>query len=267
MYEFVFDGFDQEQCNAYLKRINAEYDGNPTKENLDYLIYQQQISVPFEDLAVFDKWGSVDLSNEALFQKIVVEQRGGFCFELNGAFLLLLKGLGYDCAGCMARVGIPAFGVLRRLDHRGILVFFDDGTYYCDVGMGGPKPGWAVNINGQKETREGKTFWIDDAEKGWKELKHDYPDGGDGSIIFAPIAMLPFDFIANCADLVARGNSTFHVNRMANIRTEDGYYDLTNNILKINKSGVTTTQEIDERDLPKILEEYFGIKNYKQNFS
>ncbi|MCQ2529813.1 MAG: arylamine N-acetyltransferase [Lachnospiraceae bacterium] len=264
MYEFEFDGFTKEQCDAYLERIGAKFDGNPTKENLDYLLYQHHISVPFEDFAVFEHWGTVDLSAEALFDKIVVKRRGGFCFEMNGALLLLLKGLGYDVAGCMARIGNPVFGVLRRLDHRGILVFLDGETFYCDAGMGGPQPGWAVNLNGEKETRYGKTYWIDDAEKGWKELKHEFGDGGTNSVIFAPIAMLPFDFIANCADLVARGNSVFHENRMVNIRTVDGYVDLTNNTLKVNKNGETTIREITDEELPKVLLEYFGIDNYKK---
>ena len=103
MYEFVFDGFSKEQCEAYLKRIKASFDGNITLDNLNALIFQHQITVPFEDLAVYENWGTVNLEPEALFHKIVTEHRGGFCFELNGAFLLLLKDSGLMqlvlCAG------------------------------------------------------------------------------------------------------------------------------------------------------------------------
>ena len=71
MYEFVFDGFSKEQCEAYLKRIGAHFDGRITMDNLNYLIFQHQISVPFEDLAVYENWGTVNLEPDALFHKIV----------------------------------------------------------------------------------------------------------------------------------------------------------------------------------------------------
>ena len=96
MYDFIFDGYTKEQCDKYLERIEADFDGQITLENLDHLIFQHQTTVPFENLAMSDNWGTIDLDPDALFKKIVTDHRGGFCFELNGAFVLLLKGLGFD---------------------------------------------------------------------------------------------------------------------------------------------------------------------------
>lgn len=258
MYEFTFDGFSGEQCDAYLKRIGASFDGKITLENLNHLIFQHQISVPFEDLAVFENWGSVNLEPDALFHKIVTVHRGGFCFELNGAFLLLLKGLGFDAVGVMCRVGIPAFGNLRRLDHRGVMVTLDGKEYYCDVGMGGPKPACAVPLSGVKISINGKNYWIEDTDKGWKMLKNDYQEEG-ACIIFAPIAMLPFDFYGNCQDMLDRGDTVFHLTRMVNITTEDGFIQINNNTLTINKNGEETKQEFDDGELPDLLKTYYGI--------
>ena len=259
MYEFTFDGFSEEQCKAYLERIHMDYDGNPTMDNLNRLIAAHQNNVPFEDLAVCENWGTVNLEPDALFNKIVTEHRGGFCFELNGAFLLLLKGLGYDAVGVMCRVGIPAFGNLRRLDHRGVMVTMDGKEYYCDVGMGGPKPSWAVPLSGEKMEKNGKCYWIEDTDRGWKMLKNDYKGPEGSCIIFAPIAMLPFDFYGNCQDMLDRGDTIFHTTRMVNITTDDGFIEIHNNTLTINKNGEEEVRDFDDAELPELLEKYYGI--------
>lgn len=265
MYEFEFEGFSKEQCEAYLKRINATYDGNPTWENLGYLTKQHQMNVPFEDLAVYENWGTVNLEPDALFKKIVTDHRGGFCFELNGAFLLLLKGLGYDVVGCMARIGKPEVGILRYLYHRGTLVTFDGKQYYVDVGMGGPKPEWPVSLTGERQSaKDGKgSYWIEDTDRGWKMLKNDLNGDKSSCVIFAPIAMLPIDFYANCDHLINSGDSVFHLTRMLNINTPTGYVEIANNTLKITEGEKVTVREFDDSEFPELLRKYYGIE-YKK---
>ena len=260
MFEFTFEGYTKEQCDAYLERMNASFDGNADLENLNYLIYQHQTTVPFEDLAVCGGWGTVNLEPDALFDKIVTKHRGGFCFELNGAFLLLLKGLGYDAVGVMARVGSSAFGVLRPLYHRGIVVTLDGEDYYCDVGMGGPKPAWAVPLSGEKRPVNGICYWIEDTDRGWKMMKNNVKGQEGACIIFAPIAMLPFDFYGNCMEMLNAGNTPFHTTRMVNITTADGYIKINNNTLTITKNGEDMIRMFKEEEFPDLLRQYFGIE-------
>ena len=267
MYEFEFEGYTPEQCDKYLERIGAEYSGRPDLKNLDMLISCHQKSVPFENLALTMNWGSVDLDPQALYQKIVTDHRGGFCFELNGAFLLLLKGLGYDAVGCMARVGIPFIPELLNLDHRGIIVRMDGKKYYCDVGMAGPKADWAVEFEDKnneilRQTRHGQTYWVEDTFEGWKMLKNEGSESDGSVIIFAPIPMLPIDFYGNCRYLVERGDSIFHTERMVNLCLEDGYIDVRNNTLKVASDGQVTVREFEENEFKKILKEYFGISSF-----
>ncbi len=261
MYEFKFDGFTKEQCDKYLERIHASWDGNATLDNLNMLIHQHQINVPFENMALCMNFGTVDLSSDALFDKIVTNNRGGFCFELNGAFLLLLKGLGYDAVGCMARVGIPVIPDLLRLDHRGIIVRMEGKNFYVDVGMGGPKADWAVDFDGGRQEKNGHAFWIEDTYEGWKmQCCEGFSNEESAVIIFAPIAMLPMDFEANCENLVARGDTMFHLERLVNRNTEDGYIDIRNNTLKICQNGKASVREFEESEFAEILSKYFGIK-------
>ncbi len=259
MYEFRFDGFSAEQCNAYLKRIGADFNGEATLENLNDLIVKHQSTVPFENLALISGWGTVDLAPDSLYKKIVEDHRGGFCFELNGAFTLLLKGLGYDVVGVMARVGLPFLGFLTPLYHRGILVTIEGNEYYCDVGMGGPKPAFAVPMTGEKLTKYGKKFWIEDTERGWKMLKNDYK-GSDGScLIFAPVPMLPSDFYGNCRELLNDKNTIFYTMRQVNLTLIDGYIQIVNNTLTIQKGDKKEEREFDEAEFPSLLKELFQI--------
>ncbi len=259
MYEFEFTGYTKEQCEAYLKRIAAEYDGEASLENLNRLIVCHQRTVPFENLAMSENWGTVDLDPEALFKKVVTNRRGGFCFELNGAFCLLLKGLGYDAVGVMARIGIPFVGTLMPLYHRGVMVSLDGKDYYCDVGLGGPKPECAIPFTGEKLTANGKTYWIEDTERGWKMLKNNNKGDEGSCVIFAPIAMLPFDFVGNCMNLIASGNTIFHKNRIVNINANEGFTAIENNTLTIDTPEGKKERNYTEEEFPGLLKEYFGI--------
>ncbi len=259
MYEFEFEGYSKEQCDAYLKRIGADFNGEITLNNLEYLIVCHQTTVPFENLAVYENWGTVDLAPEALFKKVVTDKRGGFCFELNGAFCLLLKGLGFDAVGVMARIGIPFIGKLLPLNHRGILVTLDGKEYYCDVGLGGPKPYWAVPLDGSKKTVDGKCFWIEDTDRGWKMMKNDLKEDEGSCVIFAPMPMLPFDFVGNCLNLVESGNSIFHKNRIVNLTKPDGFVGIENNTLTIEDKDGKRVREFDDSEFPELLKTYFDM--------
>ena len=76
--------------STYLARIGWEGDAPVTRKTLDDLVYAHQCSVPFEtaDLVALGETPSLEMSD--LYQKIVVDRHGGFCFELNKMFELLL---------------------------------------------------------------------------------------------------------------------------------------------------------------------------------
>lgn len=89
-------------------------------------------TVPFENLSIH-LGEPIDLT--ALPDKIVARRRGGFCYELNGAFAALLTTLGYPVTLHQARVwdgeryGPP-------FDHMALRVEVDGGPWLVDVGFG-----------------------------------------------------------------------------------------------------------------------------------
>ncbi|GDY32942.1 N-hydroxyarylamine O-acetyltransferase [Gandjariella thermophila] len=89
--------------NAYLARIGARRPAAPTPEALADLHERHLLAVPFENLSVH-LGERVVLSEDALVDKIVRRRRGGFCYELNGAFAALLRALGYRVTLLAGRV-------------------------------------------------------------------------------------------------------------------------------------------------------------------
>ncbi len=89
-------------------------------------------AVPFENI---DVYRGVDVSVEPadLFAKILDRNRGGWCFELNGAFALLLETLGFDVIRLGAAVLLN--GPTQVIDHLCLEVTLDE-PYLVDVGFG-----------------------------------------------------------------------------------------------------------------------------------
>ena len=100
-------------------------------------------AIPFENLDVVLGRG-IDLSDEAVDDKLIHRKRGGYCFEQNTLFMRVLLALGFDVTPISARVRI---GRTREETPARTHVFLRvpiDGVHYlADVGVGGPASGWA----------------------------------------------------------------------------------------------------------------------------
>jgi N-hydroxyarylamine O-acetyltransferase len=119
---------------TYLRRIN--YDGPlaPSAETLRQLHLAHLLSVPFENLSIH--WREpIVLSDDALFEKIVRRQRGGFCYELNGLFAGLLRSIGFKVTMLSAEVANAAGEFGPPFDHMTLMVTLEQ-RWLADVGFG-----------------------------------------------------------------------------------------------------------------------------------
>ncbi|MFI7005128.1 arylamine N-acetyltransferase [Streptomyces sp. NPDC050145] len=130
------DQLDPGRADAYLHRIGAERPASPTAQALRALQYAHLRTVPFENLSVhLDE--DVSLDPGALFAKVVDRRRGGFCYELNGAFASLLDALGFEVTLLQARVAREGGGFGIPYDHLALRVRTAEGTdWLADVGFG-----------------------------------------------------------------------------------------------------------------------------------
>lgn len=93
MSSFEFSSYE------YLQRINLDTEISPSLECLEKLHIAQHRAIPFEnfDIAL---GRPIDLTPQAVFNKLVRNRRGGYCFELNGLMLQALKHYGFDARPC-----------------------------------------------------------------------------------------------------------------------------------------------------------------------
>lgn len=138
-----------DRLQAWLARIGL--DAAPATADLptlDALIAAQLAHIPFENLnSLTGRPVRIELSD--VFEKLVTEGRGGYCFELNTLFCAGLKALGYTVVPLAARVRwrLPADHPPTGLSHMLLRVEVAHESYLADVGFGGTTPDRALPLS------------------------------------------------------------------------------------------------------------------------
>lgn len=121
---------------AYFARIGYTGPRTPTLPVLHAITAHHAMAIPFENLDIL-LGRPISLEPAALFQKLVHDRRGGYCFEQNGLLLHVLGALGFTVAPLSARVRLqrPRDFIPPRT-HLFIRVELDGGSWVTDVGVG-----------------------------------------------------------------------------------------------------------------------------------
>ena len=248
--------------------LDPKDDYSPSKENLQKLMFGCFNNIPFEALDCSDFRRKLDISPPHLFDKIVLHNRGGYCFEINGFFYSVLQGLGYDCIPLAGRLLFdrPVFG---RMSHRTTIVHIGGKRYLCDVGYGsGLAADGPLDIDepGQQEL-EGKLFTIKQhhgAQFGDITLVRHQEDK---EILVYTVYLTPntvMDFIP--ANEVAE--VSFRTRRVCRKRTDTGSVSVDGKIFRRRIGDETIEVEITSYpQLYQILVEEYGMIIPRMTFS
>ncbi len=127
-------------CGLYLQRLGYDTPPAPTLDTLAQLQLRHVSTFAFESLSTL-LHAPVPIDLASVEQKVLLDGRGGYCYELNQMFLALLQELGFDARGITGRVvmGGPPDALTPRT-HRLSLVTLDGERYITDVGFGGMVP-------------------------------------------------------------------------------------------------------------------------------
>lgn len=118
---------------AYLKRIGFAREPQADIATVREMMRCQLFSVPFENLDV-QAGKVVSLVPEDIVSKVLYQQRGGYCYEVNGVFAMALEALGIPYQFVAAR---PMFYPVRRpKTHMAIVITLDGEQWLCDLGFG-----------------------------------------------------------------------------------------------------------------------------------
>lgn len=117
----------------YLNRIGYEGEPKLDLETFKKLHRCQVFSVPFENFDVYIN-GKVEIEKQAVLDKLIKHGRGGYCYELNGAFHDLLTAIGFKVKYLASR---PMMGYteLRPKTHMMLMVELEGEQYLADVGF------------------------------------------------------------------------------------------------------------------------------------
>lgn len=260
-------------AEKYLERLNLTR-RQPSRAYLDRLIEAHQRIIPFENLDAVLWNRPVSLEPEKMMEKILRQCRGGYCFELNGLFCMLLRELGFDAWLCLCRQLRHTEPCPVPATHCCILVNLDGQTLFCDVGYGGPMPRGSIEwktdvlqeVRGERYSFRRSGMTARGAEDGvlscgWYDLIW-HPSGGGKQAVpliqAAPAPMYVSDFYG--ANLLRSTGDTrygvLHVFRC----TENGYVDLTGEKLTVQSGETRMESIVRPEELPRILQECFQIR-------
>lgn len=245
--------------DAYLARIKYEGPLIPSLETLQGLHRAHVMTVPFENLDIH-LGRSISLDPADLFRKIVVERRGGYCFELNGLFALLLEALGFAVTRLAARVCSGAEGVRPR-SHQLLMVKLGEGAWIVDVGFGGQGLLEPLRLAVGEERRQGREcFRLVTGERGEYLLQGERDGAWADLYSFGLDPCLPVDYLFANYYHSHSPDSIFTQQRICTMPTPEGRTSLIDNVLKVRgREGTQEIQITSDGERTRLLQEHFGL--------
>ena len=248
---------DESTAEAYLRRIGLSPPLAADEATLRILHRAHQIAVPFENLSIH-LGEPISLDEDDLVTKIVRNRRGGFCYELNGTFALLLEALGAHVTRLAARVH-GAKGLGPPYDHLALAVRLPDGSgpWLADVGFGRHSVGpLMLDSRTEQQDTAGRFLLADTADGDVDVLK----DGEPQYRMELRGRYLP-DFVATCWWQQTSPLSHFTEGPVCSRLTEDGgRISISGRTLIRTSGGSRTEVQLPGDDaLLAAYREHFGI--------
>ena len=125
---------------AYFECIGYDGRKTPQLETLCAIHRLHPQAIAFENLNPLLGW-PVLLDSRSLQQKLVKQQRGGYCYEHNLLLKHALESIGFKVVGLAARVlWNNADDAIRPRTHMLLQIDIEDEIWIADVGFGGSTP-------------------------------------------------------------------------------------------------------------------------------
>jgi N-hydroxyarylamine O-acetyltransferase len=246
-----------EMLAGYLARI-----GVPGPRALDAgalrdLHRAHQTAAPFENLSIH-LGEPISLDEADLIDKIVGRRRGGFCYELNGAFACLLERLGARVRRVSARVYGDGGRLGPPFDHLALIVRLPDGTgpWLCDVGFGSHST-YPLRADSRAEQADpGGRFRLADTSDGDVDVVKE----GRPQYRLEVRERALEDFVPTCWWQQTSPRSHFTQSVICSRLTEDGRISISGRKLIRTAAGQRTEEDLaDDRAVLAAYRDHFGI--------
>jgi N-hydroxyarylamine O-acetyltransferase len=253
---------------TYLKRIGRSGYVQPDARTLRGLQTAHMRSVPFENLDIgLERPIRIDL--KSLWRKIVLEGRGGFCYELNGLFAWLLKQVGFEVNHLNARVFDREGSLGMDFDHLALLVQVPGRSerWLVDVGWGDSfiEP---LSLETRDEQVQGlRAYRLEHTSEGYTVWQRNYDGSWERHYFFdLQPHRFPEEYEAACLYHQTSPKSSFTRGSIISRATRDGRISLEDGRLIVTQNGRRTERELSsEGEYDALLKEHFGVVLKEEN--
>ncbi len=239
----------------YLERLNYHGSHEPTLPTLQTLHEAHLLAVPFENLDI-SLGRAIVLDEASLWTKIVAHHRGGFCYELNGLFALLLRTLGFQVDMLSAAVAKPTGGFGPNFDHLTLLVHLEQ-DWLADVGFGESFRQPLRLQAGLTQPQSAGSYRLEREAGSWLYQEWDGSWKPAYRFRLQPHALQ--DFTAMCRYHQTSPQSTFTQKRVCSLATRSGRITLSDQLLITTHEGERTEHLLTDQEYRTVLTEQFGI--------
>ena len=233
--------------DSYFERIIYNGRTDISEETLYELHISHTLNVPFENLDVYYK-KPVPLDEASLFNKIVKNRRGGYCFEMNGLFPFVLKRMGFKVTDLLARGTMDGIDYTAKT-HQVLLVEINDKKWLADVGFGNDGIMAPLYLREDQDQRQfAHTYRLLKDPKFGYVLQKKNEDRCVNLYAFTMNECYPIDFIMSNHFTATFPESFFTKMRMCTMPTREGRITLTDTRFKIVINGSISETAIENDD-------------------
>ena len=242
---------------SYLKRIAYSGSTAPNVESLRQLHRAHMLSVPFENLDI-GLGRKIICDEQPILRKIIEQRRGGFCYELNGAFAALLRELGFKVTLLSARVARQDGSASPEFAHLTLRVDLEE-PWLADVGFGDSFLEPLRLKTDVEQPQAGRKFRLVE-ERGALHMEMAEPEDWKRQYSFALVPRQLSDFAAMCDYHQTSPQSSFTQKNICSRATPDGRITLADRELIVTRNGKKEESTLhSEQEWREALNMHFGI--------
>lgn len=251
--------------DAYFARIGYTEAVEPTLDTLSAVVAAHNRSIPFENLDPLMGKPVVDLSPEALADKLIDRRRGGYCYEHNGLLGYVLDELGFGVQRLAGRVvWMHDTDDLPAQTHQVLSVTLPhdagDGPYLVDVGFGGQTLTSPIRLQtGPVQRTRHEPYRLVDHAEGY-ELQAEVRGDWQPLYLLSPQPRPRIDLEVGSWYVSTHPSSPFVTGLTAALVTDDARWNLRGRTLTVHRADGSEKTRLDSAaEVLDVLGYRFGI--------
>ncbi|GGC77883.1 arylamine N-acetyltransferase [Thalassobacillus devorans] len=257
------------ECNdLFRKRIGMAEDKTLTMSSLGELLEKTACTFPFENARIL-KGTTLPLTKENLVSKLLKEQEGGVCYELNPLLYFFLLENGFDVQLVRGEVFVEAKEDWTHLGRTHVAIILEQNgvSWLVDTGFGGNVPLRPVPLTGETVSSGNGQFRVKQAATEYGnyllEMKVNRKQS-DWQIGYTFDTTRPVNEVAELNEvqeiIETDDNSPFNKNPLAVKLTNRGSKTLSDSSYTEWIDGKQKKSDIDKEEFRTLAKEQFGIE-------